>query len=92
MSESIIDFAWSTLRGGRVYCDHSRGVEGSIVDMSIIVEESTLWLNRAVYTLTFGINLKCRPFFLFYWFQTSSFNVDIIYFLAYVTFYVLAIV
>ena len=43
-------------KGGWVYSGHNGEVEGSILDMSTIVEESTLGLNRAVYTHTFGKN------------------------------------
>ena len=48
MSEFIIDLLgplegwqgilWPHWRGGRVCCGHNGGVEGSIVDMSIIVK------------------------------------------------------
>ena len=44
--------------------------EGFIVDMSTIEEESYLFLNQVVYTLTFGIKSKCRPFYLFFCLQT----------------------
>ena len=63
-------FDLSSWRGGRVYCSDNGGVEGFIVDMSIIVEESTLWLNQAVYTFTFGIKSKCRLFCLFFCIHT----------------------
>ena len=56
------------------------------------MEESTLWLNRAVYTLTFGIKSKCRPFLFLFLLANFRFYIDIIYFEAYLTFYVMTIV
>ena len=53
---------------------------------------SLFLLNRAVYTLTFGIKSKCRPFYLFFLFTKFCFYIDIIYFEAYLNFYVLTIV
>ena len=58
MGESIIDLLGPLI-------GHNGGVEGSILDMSTIVEESTLWLNPAVYTHTFDKNQSVDLFICF---------------------------